>query len=423
MRDRRVEPERDASGGAPARPGADALTTRRAFHGWYVVACCFVIALFGWGLGFYAPSVYLVRLREAHGWSVGAISLALTCFNLVMAGLLVHVGDAIARWGARRVILAGSIGLAAGSACLPIVETLGQLYVVLLVMALGYGVSGGVAINAILAEWFDARRGLAISLALMGASAAGIVTAPAMIWLTDRFGFALGVWLLIAALCALLWPAALATLRRPRAGDGAEATVVAGIGAAPPLSRARLLADRALQSIALAFGLGLSAQVGFLMHQVAFLSDRIGLDAAAGGVALTTTMAVLSRLATGLVIDRFDPRHSAAANFLVQIAGLAVLLTAPSAAWLYLGCALFGVSVGNMTTLPNLIVQREFASAQFARAVSLMWAIVQGAVAFAPGMLGLVHDLSGSYAASLVVCLALDAVGGAAVLVRRRAAT
>jgi cyanate permease len=226
------------------------------------------------------------------------------------------------------------------------------------------------------------------------------------------------LWLLIAAMCVLLWATVLATLRRPRIGDRAEVTV--GVGAAvAPLPRAQLLADRALQSITLAFGLGLSAQVGFLMHQVAFLSGRIGLDAAGAGVALTTTVALLSRVATGLVIDRFDPRRTAAANFLVQIAALAVLLAAPSAAWTYLGCALFGISVGNMITLPNLIVQREFASAQFARTVSLMWAIVQLVLAFGPGVLGLVRDLSGSYDAALIVCIALELVACAAVLVRR----
>ena len=390
----------------------------RPFHGWYVVACCFGIALFGWGLGFYGPSVYLVRLGEAHGWSAGAISAALTFYNLVMAALVMHVGDAIARWGARRVILAGSLGLGVGAACLPVVDALWQLYVALFVMALCYGVSGGAAISAILAEWFDAKRGFAISVALMGASAAGIVITPTMIWLTGRFGFALGLWLMIATMCALLWLTVLATLRRPRAGDGAEATVGDGV-AAPPLPRAVLLADRALQSVAAAFGLGLSAQVGFLMHQVAFLSGRIGLDAAGAGVALTTTMAVLSRIATGLVIDRFDPRHAAVANFLVQIAAFAVLLAAPTALWTYLGCALFGVSVGNMITLPNLIVQREFASAQFARAVSLVWAIVQVVLAFGPGLLGLVRDWSGDYGAALVLCLALDVAALGAVLVRR----
>jgi MFS family permease len=398
---------------------------RRLFHGWYVVLCCFGIALFGWGLGFYGPSVYLVRLREAHGWSTGAISVALTVYNLVMAALIMHVGDAIARWGARRVILAGSLGLGLGAACLPVVDALWQLYVALFVMALCYGVSGGAAISAILAEWFDAKRGLAISLALNGASVAGIIISPAMIWLTGRFGFAFGLWILIAAMWALLWPPAIVLLRRPRElglwPDGAAAPVrPVGSAPEPPVRRAVLLADRGFQSVTAAFGLGLAAQVGFLMHQVAFLTGRVGIDGAAAGVALTTTVAVLSRIGTGLVIDRFDPRRTAAGNFIVQIAALAVLLWAPTAGAIYLGCALFGISVGNMITLPNLIVQREFASAQFARAVSLVWAIVQVTLAFGPGVLGIVHDWSGDYTAALAVCLALDVAALLAVLVRRR---
>ena len=32
----------------------------RIFHGWYVVGCAFLLATWGWGLGFYALGVYLV---------------------------------------------------------------------------------------------------------------------------------------------------------------------------------------------------------------------------------------------------------------------------------------------------------------------------------------------------------------------------
>jgi|SRR5579871_3670199 len=398
---------------------------RRLFHGWYVVLCCFGMALFGWGLGFYGPSVYLVRLREAHGWSAGAISAALTFYNLVMAALVMQVGDTIARWGARRVVMTGSLALGLGAACLPVVTALWQLYLVLLVMALAFAVMGGAAIATILAEWFDAKRGLAISLALNGASVAGIVITPAMIWLTGRFGFAVGLWILIAAMWACLWPPVLLALRRPGAlgvapDGGAAPTRTVDRPVTPLIARTALLRDRAIQSVAVAFGLGLSAQVGFLMHQVNFLTSRLGIEAAGVGVALTTTVAVVSRVVTGLVVDRFDPRRVAAANFLVQIAALGVLLSAVSPTAIYVGCALFGVSVGNMITLSNVIVQREVPSAQFARAISLVLAIDQVVLAFGPGVLGIVRDWSGDYMAALAVCLALDVAAFLAVLVRRR---
>ena len=33
------------------------------YHGWVVVAAAFFVALFGFGLGFYGPGIYLVALK------------------------------------------------------------------------------------------------------------------------------------------------------------------------------------------------------------------------------------------------------------------------------------------------------------------------------------------------------------------------
>jgi hypothetical protein len=53
-------------------------TVPRVFFGWRVVAAVFVLAMFGWGLGFYGPPVYLHAVREARGWSLALVSTALT---------------------------------------------------------------------------------------------------------------------------------------------------------------------------------------------------------------------------------------------------------------------------------------------------------------------------------------------------------
>ena len=95
-------------------------------------------------------------------------------------------------------------------------------------------------------------------------------------------------------------------------------------------------------------------------------------------------------------------------------------LATSSLAGLYLGCILFGFGVGNLITLPGLIVQQEFPRRDFARAVSLNVAINQLAAATGPSILGVLHDLSGSYRTSLMVCLALQAAAAILVLFRPR---
>jgi len=42
------------------------------FYGWTVVAAAFVVAVFGWGVGFYGPPIYLKAVSDARGWSVTA---------------------------------------------------------------------------------------------------------------------------------------------------------------------------------------------------------------------------------------------------------------------------------------------------------------------------------------------------------------
>src|SRR5258708_3425020 len=106
-------------------------------------------------------------------------------------------------------------------------------------------------------------------------------------------------------------------------------------------------------TVSIPFALALTAQVGFLTHQIAFLSPTIGNVAAGWAVSMTTFAAVLGRIWTGYIADRFDRRAVACGNFIVQMLGLAVLAISTAPAALYLGCALFGLGVGNTTSLPG----------------------------------------------------------------------
>jgi cyanate permease len=69
---------------------------------------------------------------------------------------------------------------------------------------------------------------------------------------------------------------------------------------------------------------------------------------------------------------------------------------------------MFGLGVGNTTSLPSVIVQTEFPPPAFGQVVSTIIAINQFTYSFGPGLLGWLRDASGSYAAPLAGCLALQ---------------
>jgi MFS family permease len=277
--------------------------------------------------------------------------------------------------------------------------------------------SGG-AINIIVAPWFDRRRGLALSWALNGGSAGGIIIAPLLTFLTARFGFAFAIASVSASMLVILIPVAIVVLR-PRQADetdrveGAADPDKPGIASPTETSSFRLitvLSSGVFMSISVPFALGLTAQVGFLTHQIAFLAPTIGTVAAGWAVSLTTSAAVLGRIATGYIADRFDRGAVACVNFMVQMLGMAILATATTPAMLYLGCVLFGLGVGNTTSLPGLLVQQDFPKQHFARIVSLVVAINQFSFAFGPSLLGQLEHAEGGYSTGLLVCLSMEAL-------------
>jgi MFS family permease len=157
-----------------------------------------------------------------------------------------------------------------------------------------------------------------------------------------------------------------------------------------------------------------------ITHLVAYLLPRLGAAGAGLALSVTTLCAVLGRFYLGPAVSRVGPRPVSCLNFLLEGAGLALLLLGSGAPTLYAGCVLVGLAVGNMITLPGLLVGAEFAPEEFGAVVSLIVGINQFAFAFAPGLIGVLRDRTGGYASALTLCIALLVVAAALILVGGR---
>ncbi len=397
-------------------------------HGWSVVFACFCTAVFAWGFGFYGQAVYFADLHVTRGWPVSLIASATTVYYLVGAVLLTRVHQIMEVLGPKLLLACGVMVLGAGVVGLSHVKSPWQLYVCSVVMAAGWACSSTTAIATTLAQWFDQRRGLALSLALNGASAGGFTVAPLLVQLVHGLGLAQAVTLLVLAGLAIVLPIVLAGVGRVTSAGAPAAT---HDSRNPLHSGAQRLTAYTTQvqalrslhfwSVALPFALALAAQVGFIVHQVAFLLPHLGNDGTGLAIAATAIAAAVGRLAVAPLIDRLNQRLASAASFVSQALGLGLMLVLPERpAAFYVGSVIFGLSVGNVITLPALIVQREFAAQSFGLVIGLSSMVGQATFAFGPTLLGLAHDVSGSYGAALCLCMVLQLIGAAIVLIPRR---
>src|SRR5205823_14446790 len=135
---------------------------------------------------------------------------------------------------------------------------------------------------------------------------------------------------------------------------------------------------------------------------------------------LLTAMAVVGRVLFSFVIDRMNQRLASALSFVSQAVALAVIINVHNDVVLIAACAVFGFSVGNVITLPALIVQREFDPRSFGVLISLITAINQITYAFGPGVIGLLHDMFGSYSLPFYCCIGIELTAAVLIMIRGR---
>jgi MFS family permease len=290
---------------------ASPAETSLAYRGWRVVLVCFVMATFCWGFGFYGQSVFLADLSRLKGWPASLVSAAITAYYLVSAVLVAFVSDIMGRIGPKLMVLGGTACLAVATASLPLVAAPWQLFGAFLIMAFGWAAMSLGAISNILGLWFNHRRGLAISLALNGASCGGILVAPILAVLVSAVGFANAVWIAVAAMIAVVTPLALLWIDRPDSrgaphASGQGAAIATKTGNHGSWTKAGALRSAHFWGITATFALALVVQVGFLVHQVSFLEPMLGHNLAGAVVGLSAIMALIGRLAMGAVVDRLD---------------------------------------------------------------------------------------------------------------------
>jgi MFS family permease len=389
------------------------------YAGWRAVLACFLMALFLFGFALYGQGIYLVELQRMNGWPPALISGASTLSFLLSNILATFTSEFMDRLGAKRLVLLGIAALAASMAMLASATTVWQLYAAFIVMSLGWIGMGTVVIATVVSLWFVRRRGLAISLAYTGASFGGVIATPLLVLLVERLGFAAAMLTAAAIMVAVLAPVALAWIG-PRsltgAGETSKPSQPQSPSASAEMSRTKLMCSLAFWTISLPFALALVAQIGFIVHQIALLEPKVGRSSAGLAVSVMTFMAIAGRFGLGMVVDRLDPRLVTAVSIVSQAAALLLIRQTDTVPIILAACAVFGFSVGNLITLPPLIIHREFSTTSFVVVMGLSTAISGTVGALGPGLIGVIRGWSSDYDAALLVCIVLELVAAAIVV-------
>jgi hypothetical protein len=348
----------------------------RAFFGVTVVRAAFVLAIFGWGIGFYSPAIFLHAVIARTGWALPLVSSAVTFHFLFGAGVVACLPRIHARLGVAATTAAGAAALALGLLGWALAAQPWQLFVAALLTGGGWVTMGAAGINAIISPWFVRGRPMALAKAYNGASLGGVIFSPLWGALIAALGFTAATVLVGAAMlavvgCLSFWVVARTPERLGQRPDGdAPGTPTGSVTSA----HARPLPGRLITHL-------YSLLVFALVAQGAGLAMALATACAIGG---RTVVAKCMPAGT-------DRRLVASVSYAVQIAGSLALACAAEhqSALILLGVVLFGVGIGNATSLPPLVAQVEFVKEDVARVGALIVAMSQGLWALAPATFAL----------------------------------
>ncbi len=387
--------------------GSDGSELRRGLP--LVLACGFGFGLGLSGIPFYTFGVFVDPLRAAFGWSVSAIQAGLTVSYLTTVATLPGVAWAADRFGAKRVawVSSGLFGLAFMALGLTGRQLWGFYAHWFLVSLFGTGTlaltwSRGIAGS------FQAGRGLALGLALLGSGVMGVIGPPLARMLIGALGWRSAYACLGLAPILVSIPLTLAFFH-----EGATPqSSVASRGIKPPLlSQSFWLAAGAF----LVIGMGVAGVIPNLVK--VFTTSGLGRDAAITATSVVGLFVVIGRVACGALIDRFWA-PGVAAVFMAAAALACLLLSHPPISYpvaLAAG-AMIGLVAGAEFDLLPFLVGRYFPLGAFTRSLGAVSAVFYVGAAAGGPLLGRVYDASGRYGPGLDGAAALFILGGVGLL-------
>ena len=374
------------------------------FYGWWLVGvAAFLLTLMSLTV-FQGLGTLLVALERQFGWSRTALSGAFSLARVEGAILGPVEGFLVDRIGTRKMVLIGYILMGLGFIWLGQVKTLWEFYASFMIISLGSGLGGWLAIIAMVNNWFTRQRTFAMASAMSGIHFGGLLV-PLLALGIETFEFRgaatiIGVFLLI-----VVGPAAKVIRNRPEDinlqpdGDSERLSESALTEDEEPDFTARQALRTPVFWILTIMQVASSiAIVTLALHLVPKLTDMGMTLSGAGTVVLTYTIVALpSQFLSGYFADRLPKTLMIAIFLAIQGIAITIIAFADSVLLAYIFAVLYGIGFGGRNPLTTAIRGEYFGRKAFATIMGLSQFPMNIGMIGAPLFAGYMFDTTNSY--------------------------
>ncbi len=433
--------------GRPLFPLAGAARLRAraggVFYGWWLVVVTGSVMVISTTPMFHAMGLWFVALESTFGWTRTQLSLAFA-FTRIEGGILGPIeGYLTDRFGTRRLVMIGMSIMGIGWMLFSRIEELWMFYLVYVFIALGQGIGSWLPLMAMLNNWFNRRRAMAMGFSNSTSRVGTLIMIPAIAWAIDpefdRLGWRVTVVIIGVAILAINLPLSLLIRNRPEdyglLPDGDKPDEVdneSSVGEPEKIAPKRPVQvdftwQQALRTssfwlISVGHGCTSMVLIAMMAHLAPMMTDQgYSLQTASFVITGYTVVSMVFQIIGGFIGDRVPKRLALFVFTWIQASGVFLLTYGPATLPVAFGFALlFGAGFGGRNPLTVSIRGEYFGRKSFGVIMGLSQVPMNILLLAAPVYAGVVRDSTGEYTVAFAVLASLNMLGGVLFLLATR---
>ncbi len=348
-----------------------------SFKGWNMVSIAVLMEFSVIGFTFYCYPLMFASLEKELGASQAQLSGALSLFFICSAAASIVLGRLLDKYSVKHIMLIGGLIFSFGLVSIAYVKSIFFLLLIYATLiAVGGPALGNLSVTKLVANWFDAKAGIALGIAAIGISFSGVMLPILVDPLISLIGWR-NVYLVFAAIVIFLLlpiiylfvvntPEEINQYKDNDANPNIESVVE------EPLPMMDFFKHSSFWFISLAFALQFFSMGGVLLHLIPH-AENLGFEEIweAFGFPLKQTVfayslaafgGVVGKVLFGYLIDRMSANRPVMIMMTMQAAGIFGLTIVESFDMFLISCFVFGLGFGGAMVLMSACFLKAFGS-------------------------------------------------------------
>lgn len=356
-----------------------------------------------------AYGVFYKPMAEALNTGTGAVTLHMSISNLIVGLSTPLIAGMISRHvPIKNILAAGAALILASGIVIGLTKSVWIMDIAAVFRGFGFAGVSMMIITLLIGNWFISLRGTLTGIALSFSGIGSAAASPLLSAMISSAGYQKTYILYVILITLMILPALLLCPLKPqdigmrpymKEGEETENQPSGTAGMNLPFVK------RSVTFAALAVFVLSVVLLTSLSSHLSALAQTYGYEANVGAVMLSAAMIgnVASKFVLGAMVDSIGAFKGVVCMLITSLAGLALILLNPGGtAMLLAGAFLYGTcfSIGSLGI--SMITRTLYGDSQYGSAYSMITLITSVSSAVGITLIGMLYDVTGSYAVSVI---------------------